>query len=52
MFQLQQSTHVIPGWCDESDCKNTIKQVFEDFNYCLDPHTAIAYNVVKKLRYF
>lgn len=35
---------------DASTCFATIKQVFEKYNYLLDPHTAVAYEVGMRLR--
>jgi threonine synthase len=33
------------GWCDEAQTLQTIKQVFDEFSYLLDPHTAVAYKI-------
>ncbi len=30
------------GYADENDCKNTIGEVFDEFGYVLDTHTAVA----------
>ena len=31
------------NFADELDCKETIKDVFEEYGYVLDTHTAVAY---------
>jgi threonine synthase len=33
------------GWCDEAQTEKTIKQVFDEYSYLVDPHTAVAYKV-------
>jgi threonine synthase len=33
------------GFADDMDTKNTIKKVFENEKYLLDPHTAVAYKI-------
>ena len=33
------------GYCDETQTKNTIKRIFEQHNYLLDPHTAVGVKV-------
>lgn len=35
---------------DSITCLETIKTVFEDYHYLLDPHTAVAYQVAENLR--
>lgn len=35
-------------YCNESNTKETIKNVFEENNYLIDPHTAVAYYVCEK----
>ncbi len=32
----------------EEETKETIKNVFKEYGYLMDPHTAVAYNVLKK----
>lgn len=32
------------------ECLSTIKQVLDDFNYLMDPHTAVAYAAAEKLK--
>ena len=33
------------GFCDDANTKQTIKNVFDEYNYLIDPHTAVAFNV-------
>ncbi len=35
-------------FCDEEECVDTINNFFEDCGYVLDPHTAVAVNVLEK----
>ena len=35
---------------DNETCLQTIHEVFEQFGYLMDPHTAVAYRVAEKLR--
>jgi threonine synthase len=35
---------------DSESCLTTIKQVFETYNYLLDPHTAVAFQAAERLR--
>lgn len=37
------------GSCDDNTTKETIKKIFDEDFYLLDPHTAVAVNVVKTL---
>lgn len=34
-----------PGWVDDSQTGETIRQVYEEYNYTCDPHTAVAWRV-------
>lgn len=34
----------------EKEIKDSIKEVFEEFNYLMDPHTAVAYRAYKKYK--
>lgn len=36
------------GFTDESECLSTIGDVFEEYGYVLDTHTAVAYNVYEE----
>jgi threonine synthase len=49
-FQVLKSTNLSAGWCDESECGATLKRIFEETGYCLDPHTAVAMNVAERKR--
>lgn len=42
--------HFISDSVDNATCLQTIKRVFEDQGYLLDPHTAVAYQVAENLR--
>jgi threonine synthase len=33
------------GWCSEAETSHVIKQIFDDYSYLLDPHTAVAYKI-------
>jgi len=33
------------GWCGEDETAGTIKEVFDEYSYLLDPHTAVAYKI-------
>lgn len=35
----------VGGWCSTQDAYKTIKQVYNQHNYLMDPHTAVAYQV-------
>lgn len=32
-------------FCDEEECKDTIRHFFDEYGYVLDPHTAVAVNI-------
>jgi len=36
------------GCCTENETMDSIREVYEKFGYVIDPHTAVAYNVVNK----
>ena len=38
------------GYCKESSAMTVIKGTFEKFNYLIDPHTAVAYEVLLRYR--
>lgn len=38
------------GSVDNETCLATIKEVFEQYNYLLDPHTAVAYHVAEQFK--
>ena len=35
------------GYTDETECLEAISEVFDEYGYVLDTHTAVAYNVYK-----
>ncbi len=37
-------------WVDEVETRETIGDVFNNYNYVLDPHTAVAYKAMEKYR--
>lgn len=38
------------GFCDEATTSQTIAQVWKDYGYLIDPHTAVAYHVMEDYR--
>ncbi|BBB92606.1 MAG TPA: threonine synthase [Methylomusa anaerophila] len=38
------------GYVDDTETTETIRQVFNDFNYVLDPHTAVAWRIADNYR--
>ena len=38
------------GFCDDNMTKNTIKEIYNKYNYLCDPHTAVAINVYEKYK--
>src|SRR5947209_528000 len=36
------------GWVANQDCLHTIKKIFDETNYLMDPHTAVAQAVAEK----
>ncbi|MCL2889032.1 MAG: threonine synthase [Eggerthellaceae bacterium] len=42
--------HFAADSIDSAECLETIRRVFEERNYLLDPHTAVAYRVAENLR--
>lgn len=55
-FEIDQQTkekikNLFTGhYCTESEAKSQIKSTYEEFNYLLDPHTAVAVNSLVKYR--
>ena len=47
---MTNSANLKAGWCSEFECKTTLKRVFDEHRYCLDPHTAVAVNVAERCR--
>ena len=42
--------HFYGGYCDDLKTAETIKKVFQEHQYLLDPHTAVAWNVYQAYR--
>ncbi len=40
------------NYCDEQECAQTIFDIFEEYGYVLDPHTAVAMNVAESYKNF
>lgn len=40
------------NYCDEQECAQTISDIFEEYGYVLDPHTAVAMNVSESYKNF
>ena len=38
------------GYADDNETKNTIKEVFEKFNYLIEPHTAVGYKCMQNYK--
>ena len=38
------------GFCDDRQTEQTISQVWEEFGYLIDPHTAVAFRVLEEYR--
>ena len=55
-FQVDKATlaqlreHFSADAVDNEECFGTIKDVFENHGYLLDPHTAVAWRVAERLR--
>ncbi|NLI91784.1 MAG: threonine synthase [Peptococcaceae bacterium] len=48
---LQECRHnMIAGWASEEGVAETIRQVYEEFDYLLDPHTAVGMKVYADYR--
>lgn len=43
--------HFWAGYCDDSKTKLIIDAVFRKYNYLIDPHTAVAYDVLNHFRH-
>lgn len=39
------------GWCDEQECKETIRRIWRQDKYMADPHTAVAIKVAKEFQH-
>ena len=39
---------MLGDFCDEESTRRTVKKVFEDYNYLIDTHTAVAFNCAEK----
>ena len=40
------------GYADEEECAQTIANVFDEYGYVIDPHTAVAVKVMEEFRQF
>lgn len=50
LFEFKGDFHeFLCGFAKEYETKETIKKVFEEENYLMDPHTGVAKNIVDKL---
>lgn len=50
LFEFKGDFHeFLCGFAKEDETRETIKKVFEDENYLMDPHTGVAKNIVDKL---
>lgn len=50
IFELKGDFHeFLCGYAKEDETRETIKKVFEEENYLIDPHTGVAKNIVDKL---
>ncbi len=55
-FQIDEQTHrrmcdtFVGGFATNQECLDTIKEVWEDHHYLIDPHTSVAYRVSQNLR--
>ena len=44
------SGEMIGGWADSDTMRKAISDVYEKYDYLMDPHTAVAYAVYDNLR--
>ena len=50
LFEFKGDFHeFLCGYAKEDETRETIKKVFEEENYLMDPHTGVAKNIVDKL---
>ena len=42
--------HFAAGCCDDTNTQRVIGQVYEKYNYLIDPHTAVAFDVLAQYR--
>jgi len=50
LFEFKSDFHeFLCGFAKEDETRETIKKVFEEENYLMDPHTGVAKNIVDKL---
>lgn len=38
------------GWADEDETKKSIKNIWNQYNYLIDPHTAVGFSVLGKIK--
>ena len=48
-FALMQENYAA-GWVDNGDCLETLRGVYGDYGYLIDPHTAVAWRVAEQHR--
>ncbi len=46
-----RATGIRADWASESECKDWMYHVYKKYGYIIDPHTAAAYAVFKKMTY-
>lgn len=47
---VKVSGEMIGGWADSDTMRKAISDVYEKYDYLMDPHTAVAYAVYDNLR--
>lgn len=47
---IKDKTNIESGFCNEIQCKETIRRVWNNDKYMIDPHTSVAVKVAKELQ--